>query len=116
MEQGLISGSVYLIGTPAEESTSGKCDFVNSGTVESLVAFSMMLHPGPGNGIYVRRLAMDFFTVELFGRQVHSGAIPWEGVNAVDAITQGFDNIAMLRQRTLTSNRYTIDSRRVKGS
>lgn len=102
-----MSGSVYLFGTPAEESTSGKCNFVKSGTVEKLVDFSMMLHPGPGDGLYVQCLALDSFTVEFFGRQSHAGASPWEGVNALDALMQGFDNVAMLRQQTLTSNRYS---------
>lgn len=105
LEKGLMSGSVYLFGTPAEESTSGKCNFVKSGTVEKLVDFSMMLHPGPGDGLYVQCLALDSFTVEFFGRQSHAGASPWEGVNALDALMQGFDNVAMLRQQTLTSNR-----------
>ncbi|KAG2212110.1 hypothetical protein INT46_006027 [Mucor plumbeus] len=105
LQDGLISGSVFLFGTPAEESTSGKCDFVNSGTVERLVDFSMMLHPGPDNGLYVQCLALNSFSVEFFGRQAHAGATPWEGVNAVDALMQGFDNVAMLRQQTLTSNR-----------
>lgn len=105
MEQDLISGSVYLFGTPAEESTSGKTNFVKTGTVQRLVDFSMMLHPGPGNGLYVRALALDSFTVEFFGKQSHAGAAPWNGINAVDALMQGFNNVVMFRQQTLSSNR-----------
>ncbi|CAO3643300.1 unnamed protein product [Mucor hiemalis] len=105
LEDNLLSGSVTLFGTPAEESSSGKTQFVQTGTLQKMVDFAMMLHPAPGNGIYVKCLALDSVTVEYFGRQSHAGASPWDGINAVDALMQGFDNVAMLRQQTLTSNR-----------
>lgn len=50
-------------------------------------------------------LAIDTVTVEYFGRAAHAGATPWEGINAVDAMMQAWDNISMLRQQTLTTNR-----------
>lgn len=106
LQENLISGSVTLFGTPAEESSSGKTQFVQTGMLQEMVDFAMMLHPGPASGVYVKCLALDSVTVEYFGRQSHAGASPWDGVNAVDALMQGFDNIAMMRQQTLTSNRY----------
>ena len=62
-------------------------------------------HPGPGDGLYVNYLALDSVTVEYFGKASHAGAAPWEGINAVDAMMQAWDNISMLRQQTLTTNR-----------
>lgn len=56
-------------------------------------------------------LALNSFTIEFFGKSSHAGAAPWEGVNAVDAIMQGFVNIGLLRQQTLPTNRYVDDAR-----
>jgi metal-dependent amidase/aminoacylase/carboxypeptidase family protein len=50
-------------------------------------------------------LALNSFTIEFFGKSSHAGMAPWEGINAVDAIMQGFNNIGLLRQQTLPSNR-----------
>jgi metal-dependent amidase/aminoacylase/carboxypeptidase family protein len=50
-------------------------------------------------------LALDTLEVEFHGKSSHAGMAPWNGINAVDAIMQGFDNIAMLRQQILPSNR-----------
>lgn len=105
LQENLISGSVTLFGTPAEESSSGKTAFVQTGTVQRMVDFAMMLHPSGDSGVYAKCLALDSVTVEYFGRQSHAGAAPWNGINAVDALMQGFDNIAMMRQQTLTTNR-----------
>lgn len=105
LQENLISGSVTLFGTPAEESSSGKTQFVQTGMLQEMVDFAMMLHPSPASGVYAKCLALDSVTVEYFGRQSHAGASPWDGINAVDALMQGFDNIAMMRQQTLTSNR-----------
>ncbi|CAO3650959.1 unnamed protein product [Cunninghamella blakesleeana] len=105
LQKNLIKGTVVLFGTPAEESTSGKIDFVNSGEVNKRVDVAMMLHPFAADSLYVRMLALDTLVVEFFGKSSHAGMAPWEGINAVDAIMQGFDNIAMLRQQTIPSNR-----------
>jgi metal-dependent amidase/aminoacylase/carboxypeptidase family protein len=105
LELDLVSGSVYLFGTPAEETTSGKTNFVKTGTVQQLVDFAMMLHPGPDNGVYAKALALDSFVVEFFGVQSHAGAAPWNGVNAIDALMQSFNNVALFQQQTLSANR-----------
>ncbi len=43
MEQNLVQGTVVLFGTPAEESTSGKIDFVKKNILQSKVDCAMML-------------------------------------------------------------------------
>lgn len=43
MEQNLVHGTVVLFGTPAEESTNGKLDFVQHGVLQANVDVSMML-------------------------------------------------------------------------
>jgi metal-dependent amidase/aminoacylase/carboxypeptidase family protein len=36
---------------------------------------------------------------EFTGRAAHASADPWEGVNALDAVIQTFNNVSMLRQQ-----------------
>jgi metal-dependent amidase/aminoacylase/carboxypeptidase family protein len=50
-------------------------------------------------------LALDSCHIEFFGKASHAGQAPWMGINALDAIMQAFDNVAMLRQQTLPTNR-----------
>lgn len=105
LQDGLLSGSVALFGTPAEETSNAKLVFVKAGEIQRLADFAMMLHPGPASGCFVNYLAMDSVLIEYFGRQSHAGASPWDGINAVDALMQGFDNVGMMRQQTLSTNR-----------
>lgn len=50
-------------------------------------------------------LALDSLDVEFFGKASHAGMAPWNGVNAVDALMQGFDNIGLLRQQIIPTDR-----------
>lgn len=59
----------------------------------------MMLHPSPGNGVYINYLACDSCTIEYFGSQSHAGAAPWDRINTVDSLMQGFDNVGLMRQQ-----------------
>ena len=43
MDQNLVQGTVVLFGTPAEETTNGKINFVKEGIVQNTVDYSMML-------------------------------------------------------------------------
>ena len=58
--------------------------------------------------MFMKLLALDMLKVEFFGKASHAGMKPWDGINALDAFMQGWNNIAMLRQQTLTSNRYAL--------
>ncbi|KAI9481584.1 MAG: hypothetical protein EXX96DRAFT_567309 [Benjaminiella poitrasii] len=105
MEQGLVQGTVVLFGTPAEESTSGKINFVKEGVVKDSVDYAMMLHPLTQDGLYNQMLALDSCDIEFFGKASHAGMAPWNGVNALDAMIQGFDSIGLLRQQVLPTDR-----------
>ncbi|KAI8059589.1 hypothetical protein BC940DRAFT_313474 [Gongronella butleri] len=105
LENEAIKGTVVLFGTPAEESTSGKITLVKSGEVKRRVDVAMMLHPFAQDGLYANMLALDTLIVEFFGKASHAGMAPWNGVNALDAMFAGLDNVAMLRQQTLPTNR-----------
>ncbi|CDS12180.1 hypothetical protein LRAMOSA04375 [Lichtheimia ramosa] len=105
MEQNLIQGTLVLYGTPAEESTNGKIDFVEQKEVQNRVDVAMMLHPFAKDCLYALMLALDQVEIEYFGKASHAGMAPWNGINALDALMQGWDNMSMLRQQTLPSNR-----------
>ncbi|KAG0167256.1 hypothetical protein DFQ28_006384 [Apophysomyces sp. BC1034] len=105
LEQNLVQGTVVLFGTPAEEKGTGKVDMVKAGEFQNRVDFCMMLHPFARDGVYAKMLAIDTLDVEYFGKASHAGMAPWNGINALDALMQAFDNVAMLRQQTLPSNR-----------
>ncbi|CAG8539402.1 6923_t:CDS:10, partial [Scutellospora calospora] len=87
-----IKGAVKLFGTPAEESTFGKTDLIEAGAYKD-VDVSLMIHP---------QQSVD---VEYFGKSAHASGAPWEGINALDAIVLAYNNIAVLRQQSLPTNR-----------
>ncbi|KAJ2962902.1 hypothetical protein NQZ79_g1934 [Umbelopsis isabellina] len=105
LEKNHLQGTVVLFGTPAEERGSGKITMVNNKDVQSRVDYCMMLHPMPLDGIYAPMLALDSVKVEYFGKPSHAAAAPFNGRNAVDALMQAYNNIAMVRQQTLPTNR-----------
>lgn len=45
--------------------------------------------------------ATSNFKVEYFGRAAHAAANPWLGINALDALVQGYNNFSMLRQQIM---------------
>ncbi|KAI7864591.1 hypothetical protein BDF14DRAFT_1731888 [Spinellus fusiger] len=105
LEKNLIQGKVVLFGTPAEETLNGKAVYLKNEIFQSRVDVCMMLHPFSRDGMYLGYFALDKLTVEFFGRASHAGMAPWDGINAVDAIMQGWDNLSMLRQQMLPTNR-----------
>lgn len=46
-----------------------------------------------------RLICSHKFKVEFHGRTAHAGAMPWEGVNALDAAVAAYTNVSMLRQQ-----------------
>ncbi|KAI8874974.1 bacterial exopeptidase dimerization domain-containing protein, partial [Backusella circina FSU 941] len=62
-------------------------------------------HPYPVDELYGPMLALDSCHIDFFGKASHAGQAPWKGINALDAVMQAFDNVAMLRQQTLPTNR-----------
>jgi len=98
--------TVQVLGTPSEEGGGGKIDLLNAGYFEGVHA-AMMLHPWPGDsasGVFSDRqrgacLAVDQFDVTYTGKEAHASAAPWEGVNALDALTIAQVAIGLLRQQ-----------------
>ncbi|KAG2222283.1 hypothetical protein INT45_006962 [Circinella minor] len=105
LEQNLLDGSVSLFGTPAEEGGNGKVKLLQHNDFQKRADFVLMIHPAQVDSIVGPALAIDLAQIEFFGRASHAGASPWDGINALDALMQGWNNVAMLRQQTLTTNR-----------
>lgn len=72
----------------------------------------LMGHPGPENwqGLdsngarYTgtagqRTVARMALVADFWGREAHAGGMPWEGVNALDAVVGAYNLVAMMRQQ-----------------
>ncbi|KAF0550867.1 amidohydrolase [Gigaspora margarita] len=104
LEKFNIKGTVKLFGTPAEEKGSGKIKLIDAGAYNG-VDVSLMVHPGPVNGGFIPFLAIQPVYVEYFGKAAHASARPFDGINALDAIILAYNNIGLLRQQILPTNR-----------
>ena len=98
-----LDGSVWVLGTPAEESAApnsgGKVHMVNAGVFDDVDA-SIMFHPGTEDAITPdRSLAARGFEFYFHGKAAHAAGMPEEGVNALDAIVQMYNAVSMLRQQ-----------------
>jgi metal-dependent amidase/aminoacylase/carboxypeptidase family protein len=103
-EKHKIPGTVKLFGTPAEEKGDGKTQMIKKGAYDD-VDISLMVHPGPFEGTFFNFLAIQPCEIEYFGRTAHAAGIPWEGINALDAMVLAYNNIGLLRQQILPTNR-----------
>ncbi|KAI9304147.1 hypothetical protein BJ944DRAFT_164137 [Cunninghamella echinulata] len=105
LEHGKVSGKVVLFGTPAEEISVGKIEMVEKRAFQDNVDVCLMLHPGPKDAQHAGMIAIQDVKVEFFGKPTHAAASPWEGVNALDAMVQLWNNISMLRQQLKPTDR-----------
>jgi amidohydrolase len=100
---GDLPGSVWVLGTPAEESAApnsgGKVHMVNAGVFEDVDA-AIMFHPGTETVMTLdRSLAARGFEFFFHGRAAHAAGAPEEGINALDAVVMLYNAISMLRQQ-----------------
>ena len=92
-----FKGKIVLIGTPAEESTGGKCDLVKAGAFDDIdVCYQM--HIEAFNNVNCKALAMDSLEFSFEGVAAHAASHPHMGVNALDAVQLTFAGINALRQ------------------
>jgi amidohydrolase len=98
-----LDGSVWVLGTPAEESAApnagGKVHMVQAGVFDEVDA-AIMFHPATETAITMdRSLAARGFEFYFHGKAAHAAGMPEEGVNALDAIVQMYNAVSMLRQQ-----------------
>ncbi len=94
----LPAGRIQVIGTPAEEGGGGKVKLIQGGVFER-VDVAMMIHGFDRWILHQDLLGIVRVGFEFVGKAAHASADPWEGVNALDAVIQTFNNVSMLRQQ-----------------
>jgi amidohydrolase len=94
----LPAGRIQVIGTPAEEGGGGKVKLIEGGVFGGVDA-AMMIHGFDRWILHQDLLGIVRVGFEFTGKAAHAAADPWEGVNALDAVIQTFNNVGMLRQQ-----------------
>lgn len=96
---------VTVLGTPAEEDGGGKVDLIEAGAFKG-VAAAMMVHPTWKDDVVDPQfLAIQSYVVEYHGQEAHAAGAPQQGINALDAFVQAYNNVATLRQQMLPTDR-----------
>src|SRR5438132_10985699 len=94
----LPKGRIHVGGTPAEEGGGGKVKLIQGGVFKDVDA-AMMIHGFDRWILHQDLLGIVRVGFEFRGKAAHASADPWEGVNALDAVIQTFNNVSMLRQQ-----------------
>jgi amidohydrolase len=94
----LPGGRIHVVGTPAEEGGGGKIKLLRAGVFAGVDA-AMMVHGWDRWIAHQDLLGIVRVSFEFTGRAAHASADPWEGINALDAVIQTFNNVSMLRQQ-----------------
>jgi amidohydrolase len=87
--QSRISGTVELIGTPAEEGGGGKIRLVEAGVFRDVDA-AMMFHPFDRDLVTHVALAFTHFEMVFEGKPSHAAIAPWDGASALTACMETF--------------------------
>jgi amidohydrolase len=99
-----MTGTVLLVGCPAEEKGGGKIALVEAGVFAGTDA-AMLVHPSNRTEMVKLALGMRELTVEFFGKASHAAAAPDQGVNALDAVVLAYTGIGVLRQQVRSDAR-----------
>jgi amidohydrolase len=101
---GRLPGRVRYLGTPAEERYGGKELMAREGAFDGADA-AMMIHPSNLNLITMPCIAVCDVTAVFHGRAAHASAVPYRGLNALDAVVTAYQSIAQLRQHIKNTDR-----------
>ena len=102
---GYLPGSVFVIGTPAEETDGAKIRMLNAGVFDN-VDVVLSSHPA-SNRTFIQTdvpigeslsLALVGYRYAYHGKAAHAASAPHEGVNALNAVLHLFAGIDSLRQ------------------
>lgn len=88
----LFSGTLEVIGTPAEEEEGAKLHMAPSGIFDHL-SLAIMMHSGSGHCSQTNMdaTALRCYIVEFFGKSAHAAGSPWLGHNALTAARKFMD-------------------------
>ncbi|MEV8596042.1 amidohydrolase [Streptomyces sp. NPDC052012] len=92
------AGTVLAVGTPAEEGGGGKAVEVEAGVFDDVDA-ALMFHPGVYDWARAPLTAQVQYRVAFHGRAAHPTGNPTEGVDALAALVELFNVLAVLGRR-----------------
>jgi amidohydrolase len=99
-----LGGTIFVMGTPAEELYGGKAIIADKGGFDN-IDIAMMVHFGVFSTATTEALACQTLDVEFFGKAAHAASQPEAGINALEAIIQAFTAINSLRQHIKSTAR-----------
>lgn len=92
-----ISGTITVVGCPAEEGGGGKILLAKKGIFKRL-SVAMMAHPDSRTEVVKKMLALIEIDIEFFGRASHAAAAPEKGINALDVATMIYSKVFTFRK------------------
>lgn len=92
------TGTVVVLGSPAEEGGGGKVVMIEQGAFAEIDA-ALLMHPSPQDGVRPTLTGIQRCTVQFYGRNAHAAARPQDGINALDALVMAYNGVSMLRQQ-----------------
>ena len=98
LRQADVPGTVLAVGTPAEEGGGGKVLELDAGVFTGVDA-ALMFHPGVHSWSWAPLTARTELTVTFHGRAAHPTGNPAEGVDALAALIQLFNVLAVVQRR-----------------
>jgi amidohydrolase len=99
-----LDGQLRYMGTPAEERGSGKEVMAQHGAFDGVDA-SMMVHPAGFDLTHMPAIALAEVEAVYHGRAAHASAMPFRGLNALDAVVTAYQAVAQLRQHIQQTER-----------
>ncbi len=93
-----VGGTIEVVGTPGEESGSGKVRMIEEGVFENSDVV-LQVHPHSLDTVVGQALARRTLVVEYFGKKAHTAAAPQEGINALDALVLFYQTAALPRSK-----------------
>lgn len=93
----VAGGKIVVIGTPAEEGSGGGKELLLRAGVMDDLDCAMMSHPGPWTSVGGTSLAVRAVRFTFHGRAAHAAAMPDQGISALEAVIQMFNQVNALR-------------------
>jgi len=91
-------GEVTIFGTPAEETGDGKPVMVDAGAFDGYDA-ALEFHGHNRTCLKPDMIGIGGIDIHFCGKAAHAGALPYEGVNALDAVVLFYNAVGVLRQQ-----------------
>jgi len=99
-----LPGRIRYLGTPAEEKGGGKELMAQVGAFDGVDA-AMMVHPADIDLVSMPCICVSEVRVTYHGKSAHASAMPYAGLNALDALVTAYQTVAQLRQHIRATER-----------